>query len=556
MSNDVETVRRRTGFDPFEHSLPPKLAIDGYRSSMPLMATAGNDVPLIFLKEIDRTNVERLKQDGVRFVWHSPYFSFGGLRRPSDSYPNLEAALISELDDPVTLDSRMTVDLYRTLQGALDVRADDEITFSAPRVHYEIQRDDVAMAFAPGRAEIREAAGPFVSDLKTDQLDRWLSREPDDRFAILDELMDESGLDGLLVASPLAIQDLTGIPIRAIGEEVWAFYLRGSNIVHVLSRRELPWQDLPLATKAGSDTIEELSKGPRIGVEEVAFSFEAWSGFGLKRFEDFPATGLMRRWRERRSWEDVAAYVIGSRLTLEAIHAALSFVDTAFKSGRPVTEIAAYNRYRSKVGSMIRANGLPLHVRTYFTHTHAGNRSHFPASATEHVIPATSSLKIDGGLEIYDSRGMFLGVSDITRSTMGTEEVRSFYELLDAALIKGAIAACRAGAKGSDVFSAGLSFLEPHRSTLIRGAFMPASNGPLTRLFRRNIGHLIGKQEPATVEFAVDSELPLEAGMVGAAEFQWPYADYTIGIEDLFLVTETDPVNLTRPMQSSEGEES
>jgi Xaa-Pro aminopeptidase len=548
LTNDADMIRKTTGFDPLEHSLPPKLAIDGYRAAMPVMAVGGWEVPLIFMKEIDRTNVEHLGHETARFVWYAPYFTFGGLRAPSEAYPDLLSALSGELTGSVSLDPGMTVQLHRELEGALGSGEAAAAPLAPPRRHYAIRRRDVAAAFAPGRSELREAALPLIAELDAGRLGPWLTREPEDGFARLDGLLEEASLDALLVASPLAVQDLTGVPMRMVGEEAWAVYPRGSDVVHLLARAELPLEGLPLARPAAASSVRELAGGTRLGFEEVALSFAAWSSFGLGEVDSEPATSILRRWRELRSWEDLPACVIASRVTLEAIQTALGFVEREISSGRPVTELDAYERYRSRVGFFIRERRLPIRVRTYFTHTHAGDRSHFPASPTDHHVTEQSSLKIDGGLEIYDSRGMFLGVSDITRSAVGTARAKAFYELLNRALLEGAISACRPGVKGADVFAAGLSYLEPHRDDVIGGGFMPESDAPMGDLFDRNIGHLIGKQEPATVEFRSSDQGSLEAGMIAAAEIQWPYAGYCIGTEDIFLVTDDGPLNLTRPM--------
>lgn len=548
LTNDPNVIRKVSGFDPWEHSLLPKLSVDGYRSAMPIMAAGDGELPRIFMKEIDRTNVEHLGHEAARFVWYAPYFSFGGLKEPSDAHPDLQSALRNEVSGAASLDPALPVQTYREVEDALGLEDRTGDAFAAPRKHYVVARRDVAAAFEPGRAELKQAAAPLIADLGSSRFEPWLTRVPEDRFAVLDRLLGEAGLDALVVASPLAIQDLTGVPMRAVGEEAWAAYPRGSDVVHLFARVEVPWAGLPLATPATAASVKEVAEGSRVGIEEVALSFRAWMGFGLGELNDEPATAVLRRWRELRSWEDVSATVIVSRVTLEAIRDALGYVEQELSAGRRVTELDAYERYRSMVESFIRDRGLPITVRTYFTHCHAGDRSHFPASATGHEITERSSLKIDGGLEVYDSRGMFLGVSDITRSAVGNSRTRAFYELLDRALIEGAIAACRPGVKGADVFAAGLSYLEPYRDDISSGGFMPPSDAPMGDLFNRNIGHLIGKQEPATVEFRSSDRGSLEAGMVAAAEIQWPYADYCIGTEDIFLVTEDGPLNLTRPM--------
>jgi Xaa-Pro aminopeptidase len=545
LTNDPYAVRQETGFDPFAHSLPPKLAVDGFRSTMPLMALADGMPPTIFLKEIDRTNVEELERQDVRFVWFAPYFSFGGLRPPSDAYPDLVIALDAELKDVTSVDPSMSIDLLAQLGDEIAARVQLPSECQLPRNRYVVDRAQASKAFGPGRRELKESSEGIISDLDDPRVQNWLEREPEDRFTVLDRLMEEAQLDAVLVASPLAVQDLTGIPMRAIDDEVWAICPREGKYVHVLSHRELPWPGLPRSGPMPS--VMELAGGSRIGIEEVGLTAQALHAFDLVEVGYEPATSLLRRWRELRAWEDVAAYAVGSRLTLDAIADALSYVEACFADGTQVTEAEAYERYRAAVGSFIRDRKLPIYVRTYFTHTHAGDRSHFPASATDHPIPMDSSLKIDGGLEIYDSRGLFIGVSDITRSAVGSSEAREFYELLGKALLEGAIDACRSGAKGSDVFAAGLSFLEPYRHDIVEAGFMPASDAPLADLFRRNIGHLIGKQEPSTVEFTSSDGGSITAGMIAAAEFQWPFANYCIGVEDIFLVTDDEPVNLTRP---------
>jgi Xaa-Pro aminopeptidase len=548
LTNDPRYIWELTGFAPFEHSLPPKLAVDGYRAALPVMAVTKAETPLLFMKEIDRTNVEHLRHRGATFVWHSPYFTFGGLRSASDAYPDLVSAVRAELSGDVDLDSRMPVELFRELQDGVGGAEDFSVRFQPPSKHYVVSCKEVDASFAAGRDELEAAASPFAEDLNADLLSPWISRAPDDRFGVLDRLMQEAGFDALVVASPLAIQDLTGIPMRVIGEGAWAVYPAGSSVVHVLSQAELPWADLPLAQPANGNSVKELANSSRIGCEEVALSHAAWTVFGLDELGAQPATSLVRRWRELRSWEDLPAYIIGSRVTLEAIQGALAFVEGELSAGRHVTELNAYERYRSGVGSFIRKHELPIRVRTYFTHAHAGNRSHFPASATGHEVTPMSSLKIDGGLEIYDSRGIFRGVSDVTRSAVGSAHTRTFYQLLDRALLEGAISACRTGAKGSEVFDAGMTFLEPHKEEIVDGGFMPRTEMPVGDVFARNIGHLIGKQEPATVEFKSSDNGSLSAGMVAAAEFQWPFANYCIGVEDLLLVTDDGPINLTRPM--------
>jgi Xaa-Pro aminopeptidase len=154
-------------------------------------------------------------------------------------------------------------------------------------------------------------------------------------------------------------------------------------------------------------------------------------------------------------------------------------------------------------------------------------------------------LKIDAGLEVYDPRGYLRAVSDITRSAVDGSKPCQFYTMLDQTLTD-VIAACRPGRSGADILQAGMSQIDNHRDWLTESGFCPPSERPLVDLFGRDIGHLLGKQEPATVVFQKGCGELLEPGMVAAAELQWPYHSYCVGVEDVFLVTEDNPINLTR----------
>jgi Xaa-Pro aminopeptidase len=544
VTNDPQKIYRTTGFDPWAHCLPPRLAIDGARSAIPLMATEGDATPWIFLKEIDRANVEALDIRDARLAWYSPYFTFGGLRAESDAWPDLQSAVRGLIQGSVEMDPDMPVGLYQSLAEAPDA-ADPSPRALSLSNHYVIPRGEVESSFEIGRGALREAAAPYIERLDAGALRPWLDRRPGDRFESLDRLLESAGLQGIVASSALSVQELTGIPLAWLRPPFVSVYLRGSDEIHFFSGQEIPMHGLPVSTPAGSDSILGLVRGGSIGYEEVDLSWTAWTWLGL-RDSGRPATDVLRRWRELRAWEDVSAYVIGSAITLTAIDDALRSVHRALNEGSDVTELDAYQVYRSTVERQISHNRLPVRVRTYFTHTHAGNRSHFPAKATQHSLVPLTSLKIDGGLEIYDTRGMFHAVSDVTRSAVGTSEGETFYRSLTHALLHGAIAACRPGTKGEDVFIAGLAVLEREQADIISGGFVPDRGRPLSQAFQRNIGHLLGKQEPATIEFQPWSRSALEAGMVGAAEFQWPYQQYCIGVEDLFLVTDDRPVNLTR----------
>ncbi|MEA2498676.1 MAG: hypothetical protein QOH26_1081 [Actinomycetota bacterium] len=545
LSADPEVVAQHTGFDAWYQSLPAHLSLDGFKSELPVVYVPNDGIPTLLMKEIDRPNVELEWNSDVRVLFHNPYFTFDASLEPTDAVEDVVAAAKSVAAPSARLDSKMPVEPHDRLVNEAGFRPEEPTLFVVPGYHYSITRPAVAASFARSFATIVGHARPRIEALGvTAALAPFLDGDSDDSFGPLDEMLEGAGIDVLVASSPLNVQELTGFPMGTLRDDVWAIVERDSDEVQVLSRRELPWL-APAENRRETDYASRFATIGVIGYEERDLSVAAARGFGIDLATARPATDLLRRWRERRSWRDVPYYVVAADVTLRGVMAALQLVTNVLDRGGDVTELDAYRRYRQTVRGIITDESLPIRVESYFTHTHAGNRSLLPARATDFSLKGLTSLKIDAGLLLYDEFGMYRAVSDITRSVVGSDEGRWLYDLLHQTLVTDAIGSCKPGVTGEEVFRAGMAALEPHRNEIVSAGFAPP--GPsLTDGFKRDIGHLLGKQEPATVGLKLGAAGTLEPGMVGAAEFQWPFRDHCIGVEDVFLVTEGEPVNLTR----------
>jgi Xaa-Pro aminopeptidase len=545
VTNDYRTVLERTGFDAWYHSLPPKLGIDQFQTVLPTMV-ADEGRATIVAKEIDRTNLEAIGAAGPRFVFHTPYFTFDRVESPTDAAPDLPTAVAALVDGQAQLDPRMSVSLYEELAAHLVSSSRmPRPAFVLPLNCYRVPRTAVDELARPAREAALPPARRYLEEIgSAKQAEPWLARPPVGALASLDRLMAELNVDAVVASTPVNVQGLTGVPAALLGHDTWALYERESSDVFLLARRELPWLGLPEASPITGPGLSSLYGGT-IGYEELDLSLEALEGLELAG-RGTPASRLLRRWREVSSWEDLSFYVLGAQVTVRAIEAALDVVREAVRQGESVDELAAYTRYRAVVADEIASRKLPIRVRTYFTHTHAGSRSLIPARATAYQLLPLTSLKIDAGLEIYDTGGSLRAASDVTRSALGSKAAQDAYELFDRVLVADVIDACRPGRTGEEVFGSGAAALEPHHGDLEDAGLCPADGVPFSQAIGRDIGHLLGKQEPATVVFQRGNAELFEPGMLAAAEIQWPYRDHCIGVEDVFMTTEGEPLNLTR----------
>lgn len=545
VTNDYRTVLERTGFDAWFHSLPPRLGIDQFRTVLPAMVAPEDGPATIVAKEIDRTNLETFVGD-LRLAFHTPYFTFDRVERSTDAAPDLPSAVAVLTDGRAELDPRMSVSLYDELAARIPGSTRfGRPAFVPPLNCYRVPRttsDDLAR---PARAAALPAARRYLEEMgSAKQAEPWLSRPPVGALATLDRLMAAAGVEAVLASTPVNVQGLSGVPATLLGQDTWALYEREAPDVVVLARRELPWLGLPEAAPVGGFGLSDLFGGT-VGYEDLDLSREAFDGLGLEG-RGVPASRLLRRWREVSSWEDLPFYVLGAQVTVRAIEAALGVVRDAVRREEAVTELDAYRRYRAVMAEEIASRKLPIRVRTYFTHTHAGSRTLIPASAIDFGLVPLTSLKIDAGVEVYDDGGSLRAASDVTRSALGNQAALDAYELFDRVLVDDVIDVCRPGRTGEEVFDAGAEALEPHHGDLAAAGLCPSDGVPFREAIGRDVGHLLGKQEPATVVFQPGNAEVFEAGMTAAAELQWPYHDHCIGVEDVFMTTEAEPLNLTR----------
>ncbi|MGV7636645.1 M24 family metallopeptidase, partial [Mycobacterium kansasii] len=107
---------------------------------------------------------------------------------------------------------------------------------------------------------------------------------------------------------------------------------------------------------------------------------------------------------------------------------------------------------------------------------------------------STRCIQLDAGVKV-EADGVVLATSDMARSLPRTSAAKEAYELFFDVVREGIIGQLRPGVVCEDVHEGTLRYLEAHLPRLIDIGMLGADTDFNTIYRRRNVGHLMGKQE-------------------------------------------------------------
>lgn len=151
-------------------------------------------------------------------------------------------------------------------------------------------------------------------------------------------------------------------------------------------------------------------------------------------------------------------------------------------------------------------------------------------------------MKIDVGSMLFRDDIVMAG-SDLARSCCFTPEAKQAYSILSESLRNGCISKIRGGMSGDDIYWLGMEGLTAREDELKALHVMPADYS-LKESYKRDIGHCIDKQVTYNVAIERGEKSCFETLMAGNLEFQWPYRDFGLGVEDTYFITPEGTFNL------------
>lgn len=539
---DLPSIEKATGLKFSKDLLYPALCLDSVKNTTPCLLK-GPGKTFLFYRNLEAGNIQQHKLQGMETISYGRYLMFDEARVvPTE--PDLPSAVKKRIDSGAKLRvyPDLPFEIYLLLRETLPLELLLEKDDRASRLFvHRLKKGEIPQKFK-GNPQWDPLALKLMGDKGNELRNYFKTEKGEERFTLLDQVMTEEGIDAILASSPIDVQELSGIAVKEISDGTLALYTRGEAEVFIFSPEKLKGHEGKEAAEFLPGYLASILRGRRVGVTAdmaIGYLMEAWKN--TKEIKS--ATPLYRRWREGLTVCDLSAYIIAAKATQKGVEEALDFARKGLNEGGKTKESEVYRRYRESVQGFQREHRLDLQLQPYFIVLHCSDRTLYPSVPSSHTLgPDLKCVRIDTGVLVYDSKGFLRACSDIGRSLVrgeGEELYGVVSNVLDQIISK-----IRPGMAGMEVFEMGMKNLLPHEKRFKELALFPSSKSIYDE-YRRDVGHLLGKQEPTSMAFNRDCTRPLMEGMMGCIEIPWIMGDYSMGIEDMFLVTKDSHVRLT-----------
>jgi len=531
--------------------LTAALNLDAYRAASPIIVKK-DDKKYIVARHIDSGNLEELRKNAkfipedYQIVYFNPYFLLTPIYSSVHSDFMSAMEFISEGEKKILIHQDIPMSLYQSLSTKYELVMNEKPNISISYM-YKLSRKEVLEKFMLDRDKADQIAlNLIVESPDKKELEQYIKTRVDTRFTTLDDLMKSNGLDAVLCTSPIGVQEITGFGMdRYKDDEVAALYVSGREFVYLFSSD--PLNDFGEGQIL--DSFELFAKNAvgngKLGIEEQHFPYGWFERLGLKNTKWENAQSIVRQFREIRGVDDLSYYIIVCRMSAYAIDNAATWAKEQVLAGRKITEMDISNKYDSFVQVFKEKNHIPFKVDKYWTGLHSSSRSMIPSFPSDYTVNMNSkALKIDAGLLIKDERGIHHAASDIARTIEFDDHAQKLYNKLESYMINDVIPNIKDGMKGKDIYNIAVTMIEKDRYYFKIIGMIPESN--VGQIFNRDVGHVMGKQEPVTICFNKKSEGIVKEGMVCALEYQWSMKGFSIGVEDEFLVGKDRGINFSR----------
>ncbi len=527
---------------------------DSYKVTGPKVVKSGNKTYL-FACHLEKGNIiaqrdiEKTLPSDIDIIYYEPFFTF-----ENDNtfvYPDFMNAFreVAKGKAEVVLEQDIPVSMYEFFNQNYDAIFLNKEVNDSSYFQYVLSKKEVLEKFDYQRDIANSIAISLISNsAEKEELEKFIFDRKDSRFEVLDLLMAKEKLDAVFCTSPLSIQETTGYGLQNYHEDQFASFYTGGDYVILFSKK-------PIERGFGKGELvnifstisNNIGKDALLGIEKQhcpTYLFKSLEKI-TKNIKD--SMVILRKNREIRGWEDLSYYIIASRATVYAIEGALEWTKHKTGNGENITEQNVEHKFNILLKDFKKKFDIPFSLLPMLTICCAGDRDSIPSLPTKFNITTNSnSLKLDVGVSVFDNMGIHHAASDITRTLLFQKDINKAYRKLEEFMYKNVIPNIKPQMKGKDIYHLAVSQIEGCKDFFKEMGLLSPEVQFFEDVFNRNVGHLMGLQEPVTLFFLKNSTNKIETGMIGAIEYQWHTKCFGIGIEDNFLVGPTGGLNFSR----------
>lgn len=533
--SNVEAVREHYGIDPVRQLLFTNIRLDSRRLVTPLMAETASGTFLVARQQ----EMGNLLSAGIALEdlkLYEPWVTID--KRVTEGIPVHPkfADVVETLaaDNPVEIDDGIPMALYQAIRDRVAVTIPNAPARSVRA--YEIQAADVLEKFKNLRESGVGVAHSLADSVKhLAGLAEEFTFDVDTRYTGLETLAGDLDVDGFLLASPPNFSEATGLEAD---ESTVALWVKGTDTVLLIASADRT--DIPGVPKGTYDSLahalDQALDGKTLGVEEQWISARLGVELAERGLKTTNASIPLGHWRDIRDHEDLPFQFIAARASVTSIEQALDYAQQQIGSGNALTENAVYAVYLEAIQSFRELHSIPFCIEPYFTNLHSSTRMLFPGPPTDFPLDGdTKCIQLDAGVKVT-AGGVVLATSDMARSLLLTPEGKEAYDLLTQIMREDIIGALKPGVVCSDVHATTMVALTANRQRLEELGMLAEGIDFVSEYKKRNVGHLMGKQESFANELRPGYDHVLQVGSMGAAEIPWRFGDHAIGTEDMWLI--------------------
>ena len=554
---DSEQIKKEVDLDVDKATMQSKIYLEGSRDRLPILVKNLDSYTLL-TRRIEIGNylepgygAQFVQTKSIDLKAYDNYFTMSEIGSQYPAYASEGEALRDGLKLHTAIAyADMPYSRYCRICKFIDVQLENNLPDNMPFYAYEVDMDYVQNIFTQVDPKYIDLAvrmlkeRTHVSDIECSILLCHMTKPRENQFALLSTMMDENNIDEIWLDTKLNIHSITALPWDALDDgTTYAYY----NKKHVLLFSTTPRNYLFLKEIGKYDSYQTLVKrilvSQRIGIEEKSLPVGRVATIGKDRCKNVSA--ILTLWRDRSAYQFLPYYIINGIGNSYALNMVAAYAKRKITEGFIITESNLEKKYQQYLQQFMRQYQFDdIKIEKYFVGIQAGSRCPFAALPTRYICNKNiNTLRFDCGTQLFKN-GILLSGSDLCRSCCLTEETKAVYDLLGEIIRVTIIPAIHDGMSGKDAYWLGVHKLAEYEQVLKANGMLDTAFSVL-RQYNRNIGHTFDKTESCSVTLDKNDIRAFETNMIGCVEFQWPYQDKTLGVEDMFFVAPECTINFT-----------